>query len=331
MATKRRTALERERAIEVQNTVTQRIYEGIEKNAEDWRRDHLGASLLGHKCDRFLWLSFRWACNPHHDGRQLRLFERGQREEPAIVQNLRDAGMIVLDVHPVSGNQFRVKWGHVGGSADGQISNVPGLDPIERVLAEFKTANGKSFEYLTQKKVRSAKREHFIQMQIYMHGLRLKHALYIVVRKDTDEIYVELVDYDESVAGQFLQRGQTIVDATEPPARMDKDAIPCVYVSKDGTRWPCDFFDLCHGKQMPERNCRTCVSSTPEATKDGKPVWGCGIHDDWLGPNRQRQGCADQQSIPPIVNADVVAVVERQTTYQFADGETKTEEAQTDA
>ena len=56
----------------------------IDKKAEEGQeapRAHLGASLLGHPCDRYLWLMFRWAVIEKFDGRILRLFQRGQREE----------------------------------------------------------------------------------------------------------------------------------------------------------------------------------------------------------------------------------------------------------
>ena len=36
-------------------------------------RPHMGCSQLGHPCDRWLWLSFRWAIQPQFPGRILRL------------------------------------------------------------------------------------------------------------------------------------------------------------------------------------------------------------------------------------------------------------------
>ncbi len=56
-------------------------------------RPHMGASVLGHICDRWLWLSFRWAVQPKFDGRILRLFRRGQNEESTIVSDLRAIGL----------------------------------------------------------------------------------------------------------------------------------------------------------------------------------------------------------------------------------------------
>jgi hypothetical protein len=55
-------------------------------------RPHLGASQIGNDCNRALWYSFRWAVWPHFDGRTLRLFDRGQREEAVFVEELRRIG-----------------------------------------------------------------------------------------------------------------------------------------------------------------------------------------------------------------------------------------------
>ena len=98
-----------------------RFYEG-QKEAP---RPHLGASLLGHPCDRWLWLSFRWAVIEQFSGRILRLFDRGKREEEFVIRNLRAVGVDVREDE--DGKQFRVDFGgHVGGSLDGIIeSGVP--------------------------------------------------------------------------------------------------------------------------------------------------------------------------------------------------------------
>jgi hypothetical protein len=60
-------------------------------------RPHLGASLLGHPCDRWLWLSFRWAVLEKFSGRILRLFNRGKCEEEIVIRNLRAVGVDVRE------------------------------------------------------------------------------------------------------------------------------------------------------------------------------------------------------------------------------------------
>lgn len=62
-----------------QNSASVLIDTHHEANAEP-PRPHMGCSLLGHPCDRYLWLSFRWASQEQFSGRMLRLFRRGQEQ-----------------------------------------------------------------------------------------------------------------------------------------------------------------------------------------------------------------------------------------------------------
>ena len=81
----------------------------------------MGASLIGHNCDRYIWLTWRWALKPEFKGRILRLFDTGKREESRLIEELRGIGATVWDVDPDSGDQWRVSAcnGHFGGSLDG--------------------------------------------------------------------------------------------------------------------------------------------------------------------------------------------------------------------
>lgn len=278
---------------------------------DDWRRDHLGASQLGHDCDRFLWLSFRWAVAEQKDGRMLRLLERGKREESWLLDDLRSLGV------QIESTQVPVKWGHVGGSADAVLWHVPGAKEEEAHLGEFKTSNAKQFAKLVEQGVKRAKPEHYVQMQVYMHGLGLKWALYIAVCKDSDEIHTERVAYDQKEAEAAVARGLVITLLGEPPARKaDSMYAPCLLTSKDGKQWPCRFWNQCWKGGLPEKNCRTCVHVTP---KQGG-TWRCEKHGADLLPDAQRAGCVHHLSIPAIVGHKVVAVEENQITYQAADG-----------
>ena len=308
--------------------LSREIFQNYQRDAGDWRREHLGASILGHRCDRYLWLSFRWAAKPDHSGRMLRLFERGNREEEWVVRDLRRAGLKVEEVDPETGEQFRVGSGHYGGSVDGLVTGLPSAEDDEEThVLEIKTSNKKSFERLKKKRVRSAQPKHYVQMQLYMDGLQLEHALYVCVCKDSDEIYIERVAFDQKIADKNIERGYAIIDATEPPAKLSREHPPCVLTRKEGTRYPCQYWGLCHGSHMPERNCRTCVSSTPGTNENGEPTWSCAALEEDFALKEQREGCDCQMSIPSIVNADVLEVDEdnRQITYQFDDGEQVTE------
>lgn len=65
----------------------QKIIERIESYYEENQeppRPHMGLSQVGHHCDRYLWLNFRWAHVEKFSGRVLRLFQRGHDEEKRL-------------------------------------------------------------------------------------------------------------------------------------------------------------------------------------------------------------------------------------------------------
>jgi hypothetical protein len=89
-----------------------RAWEADEKGA----RPHLGASQVGKPCQRALVYGFRHAVVKNTEGRMLRLFNRGHREEPAIIAMLRRIGMEVqefaerLTYHDYSASYAAVPW-----------------------------------------------------------------------------------------------------------------------------------------------------------------------------------------------------------------------------
>lgn len=233
-------------------------------------RPHMGASQLGHHCDRWLWLSFRWAVMPSFPGRILRLFRRGQNEEATIVADLKAAG---IDIRANGNEQERIDFGcHIGGSVDGIIESGVPEAPTKRHISEFKTHSLKSFDDLERNGVEKSKPMHFVQMQLYMHGTGIDRALYVAVCKNDDRLYIERVRYDAKVAEDALERGKRLVRTDELPPPMP-GASPSWYQCKF-----CDGFDICHGSRKIKAdavNCRTCAHST--ARESGE--WHCQHHD----------------------------------------------------
>jgi hypothetical protein len=279
-------------------------------------RGHLGCSILGQECHRKTWLTFRWAASPAFGGRMERLFERGKREELWLIEDLRALGLNVLEIDPETGKQWRVKWGHVGGSVDAVVDGLserPGWHVLE-----IKTSNVKQFERLLKSgNVRRAKPEHWAQMQLYMHGLTIGQALYMSVCKDDDRIYSELVNYDETEATKLVALGQMIALSDVPPAKKDdKNQPPCLYTSKDGKTYPCAYRELCWGKSVPAVSCRSCIASTP----DEGGSWSCAKDSKGLSVEEQLIGCGDHILSPSAVNASIACVTKTSITYQFDDG-----------
>ena len=271
---------------EPMHTISSLIDQYHESQAEK-PRPHMGCSLLGHPCDRWLWLSFRWAVREKFEGRMLRLFRRGHMEEATIIRDLRAIGI------DIRSSQQRVAFGsHVSGSLDGVIQSGVPEAPNKRHVAEFKTHSKKSFDDLIKQGVEKSKPMHWVQMQVYCHGTGIDRALYLAVCKDDDRIYTERVRYDKEVAEKAIERGQRIALADRMPEPLSAD--PSWYQCKF-----CPAHAFCH-KAEPTKfaNCRTCAHSTamPDST------WRCERHEaDNIPVDFQHKGCDDHIIHPDMV------------------------------
>jgi len=245
----------------------------LKRGQSEEPRGYLGASSIGAECSRQLWYSFRKCSEPKFDARLYRLFNRGHREEPTFVEELRGIG---CEVHEVGadGNQFEVIAcdGHFKGHTDGAALGIPEA-PKTWHLLEMKTSSAKLFAKVEKEGCEKANPKHFAQMQVYMHLTGLKRALYMVVNKDTDALYTERLRYDKTRSEAIIAKAQSIINATTPPERISDrpDAFACKF---------CDARELCHGVSevavdVPTLHCRQCVHASP--VKDGK--WHCAKHD----------------------------------------------------
>jgi hypothetical protein len=273
-------------------------------------RDHLGASLIGHACERAIWYSWRWATRARHTGRLLRLFQSGHLAEPRFIADLRRIGVTVLDVDPDTGRQWVVRdaSGHFGGSMDAVAIGLLEA-PKTWHACEFKTHSAKSFKELKEKGVEQAKPLHWAQIQAYMHLADLERAFYLAVNKDTDELYQERVKRDAEAGLRIVAKAERIIASPQPPAR----------VSDDPAWWQCRFCDhhaVCHDGALPERHCRSCLHSTPVAGG----AWHCARLHTALTPQAQRIGCAAHLFIPGLVRAEQIDAGEDWVSYRMPDG-----------
>lgn len=270
---------------EPSNNIQSLIDKHHESKAEH-PRQHMGCSTLGHACDRWLWLSFRWAVQPKFPGRILRVFRRGQNEEATIIDDLKFVGITIDNA------QTRVEFGsHVSGSLDGIIAGGVPEAPTKRHIAEFKTHSKKSFDDVEKKGVFLAKVEHWAQMQLYMHGTGIDRALYVAVCKDDDRIYTERVHYDRETAERYLERGKRLAlsDRMPPPISTDPSWYQCKF---------CDAHEFCHSSNTTKHvNCRTCAHSTAKVDS----TWHCERHKETIPPDFQRVGCDSHVLHPDMV------------------------------
>ena len=244
-----------------------RTYE--EKRKAEKPRAYLGASIIGHHCDRYLWFQFRGACAPTFTGRMLRLFETGNMEEKRIIRELKEIGVQVEGESP----QIAIEaiGGHFRGHLDGMGLGIPEAPKTWHVL-EFKTHNSKSFAKLEKEGVQKSNPMHYAQMQVYMGCTQTTRALYVAINKDTDDIYTERVRFDSAEFARLMRRALDVISAITPPPRCaDRpDDFRCKF---------CDASEICWPAKgtvpLPCQSCRTCCHATPETGEDMAGKWTC--------------------------------------------------------
>lgn len=275
-------------------------------------RPYFGISTIGHPCDRWLWLQFRWAVVQRFPGRMYRLFARGQREEAVMADLLRSIGM---DLRRTGDDQAEVSFGWVKGHLDGIIeSGVPEAPKTSHVW-ECKTHNRRSYNELEKDGVRKAKPMHWAQMQCYMLGIGLDRALYTAVCKDDDRIYTERVRLDPEAAEALVNRGKAI--AVEPGIPAPVSARPEWYQCK-----MCPGWDICHGSKCTKQtSCRTCAHFT--VLPDERCT--CAAYGGIEVPKEaQLKGCRAHVLHPDLVPwaLDRGRSTQRTAAYRLPDGKT---------
>jgi len=250
-------------------------------------RNHLGASVIGEKCNRKLWYAFRWMHREQFSSAKLRLFNRGHREEERLIEWLRGIGAEVWS-HTPEGQQMRItaSGGHFGGSLDGAL-RLPtryGLDTP--FLAEFKTHNQKQFDSLIKNGVRVSHPKHFDQMSTYGAVYDLDYAVYFAICKNTDDIHIEVVEIDKALGQRNLAKANDIILSQTAPGRI------AASVAYKDCSW-CSMKGICHLGEPVEKNCRSCQHAVPV---DGAK-WACKKFDLTLVQSRIETGCIDWQEI----------------------------------
>lgn len=274
------------------------IYKAYEEDNESWDSWGLSVGELGNECGRALYYTFRWASEPEQvDGRKLSIFRTGDRWEEVLTADLEKAGVEVW------GQQDRIRMlsGHVRGKRDGACLGLLEAPKTEHLL-EIKSMNDSNFKQLQKHWVKKAQPKHYVQLQLGCHMFGLTRGAYLVINKNTDERYLERVEYDLDFCIRLLAKAQRIIDADEPPAKSGKDAkaMVCMF---------CRHKPLCHqidseGAPAAEPvfarvSCRSCIYAAP--TMDGDAQWHCQRFGKPLTIEDQREGCPSHLYVPGLV------------------------------
>lgn len=211
-------------------------------------RNYLGASALGEPCARKLWLVFHKYVEPEKfDARMLRLFHRGQREEPWLENYLERIGFEIIETCT---SQKRWVLRFASGAADGVATKDD-----KRYVFEFKTASDSAFKQLKVDQLEEIKPLHFAQIQINGDEFGCDFGLYLVVNKNTDELFCDIIPIDKAKADELRAKAEYVTMADKPPER----------IANKPTAFACKFCHAkpqCWGFEAPRIHCYNCTSLT---------------------------------------------------------------------
>ena len=276
--------------------LSEKIYKAWEeKETKQTKRDYLGISSIGNKCDRYLWLLFRQAFKQTFPGRILRLFNRGHREEEIVYNDLKMLGC------QIEGDQYESTYGtFIKGHCDGVVLGLPEREKT-RTLLEIKTIGDKYYKKYIKDGLEKTNIVYYTQMQSYMYLMGLTRGLFFAVNKNTDEIYTEIIKIDKAFAIKQLERADRITTLKTPPNGISDNPI---------SWWECRFCnarEVCSKMSYPVKNCKTCCFSTP--TKQG---WIC-EHGEF------GEACGKHLYIPSLIS-DVFEMKDDGCIYHNIDG-----------
>jgi len=286
-------------------TTAEDIYLALEKKQGERSEFNrwIGASMIGHTCQRYVALSFRCAFHDAFSGRTLRIFEVGNKAEDRIVSDLEAPGKI-----KVSDRQMQIAMpggkGHVGVTLDGVV-----FENGQYGVLEMKTMSSKEWKEVSAKGVLQGERQHYCQVQFGMLLTGLPWALYVAENKDTQELHVEYVPYNADAANSLAALAMRILGGAEQ--------VRC----SENPEWfeckKCSARSVCHGDAFPRVHCLTCCHATP--ADGGK--WVCGLYDNAEIPKEQLPaGCPEHIYIPWLVHLPVEGWGEYWVTYRLPNG-----------
>jgi hypothetical protein len=188
------------------------------KDAEP-KRPYLGASIVGHHCERYLGYSFHGVQvdeGAGFSGQTYRIFDMGHDGETRMAQYLRTAGFTLL-TEKEDGGQFGFYAAE--GAFRGHIDGVLTAGPLPLPYAcgwENKAVGDKKWNEFRRSGVRVASPTYYGQIQVYCAYLELPGFLFTAINRDDATVYAEYVPLDPAAAQQLSDKAVRVITSSRP-------------------------------------------------------------------------------------------------------------------
>ncbi len=198
------------------------ILQAIEKRDRDPHRPYVGASSIGSPCSRAIWYSYHGAPSKDFSPTTHATFDVGKKLEDLIISYVELAGLQVIRPHEMNHYLF---------CCDSEVPKFQGhADALlvvdgEEVVLEIKTAKNSRFQAFKKKGLKSWSPEYYAQIQSYIGMKGLQRGVVLAINKDTSELHHEWISFDSYLYNELRAKAQAIIDAEEPPERINKSPM----------------------------------------------------------------------------------------------------------
>jgi hypothetical protein len=193
----------------------------IAKRQKQERRAYVGASAIGHECERAIQFEYAGAPKESDFGPEtLRRFDSGHMGEELARAWFFDAGFKLVQRNQRNGERFR--WTQLedqfSGEPDGVFIDGPAIpDVTYPAMWEHKYVGTKTFRDIGKNGLKKARHGYWMQCQINMAylGLTDSPTIFTVTCGDDGQQLHHLIEYDAEGAQMTSDKAVRIVTATK--------------------------------------------------------------------------------------------------------------------
>ncbi len=213
--------------------------------AESKPKGYIDASILGHLCERRIWLDWQGITPPlsltqeerFKKGKTEEKLERGRQEAERLAKALQGSGCLIT--------HRQARFAGLDGNLQGQINGMMHDANGNPYILAIKPLQDKRFKTLRTKGVPKAFAADYLQSQMAMHFLKIPRTLFLGVNQNNGEIYRAILNLDEDEIEMGLQRVHQIITYGK--------AMPAALGNPNGQPPPCqgcEFVKFCYHKKV---------------------------------------------------------------------------------
>lgn len=213
------------------------INDAISQRNREENRLYIGASNIGNPCLRAVWYAYKGYESEKFPTNTQITFDIGKNLERLLLDYLEASGMNIERANEANNYLFcqheKIK------DFQGHIDALIHTDNAEPIILEIKTAKASSFAVFKKDGLKVWSKIYYSQIQSYMGMTGYKSAIILVLNKDSSELCMEWVYFDEDYYLMISDKAQFIKNNTSPPERINNNS--CYHLCAR-----CVYKNVCH-------------------------------------------------------------------------------------